>query len=54
MAVAYRAVWLLRALVFATAASMAFMTFDGSLFKWHVFAMSLGYIYYMAGAGGWL
>jgi hypothetical protein len=47
MGVAYRAVWLLRCLVFVTAASLAFVTFDGSLFGWHPFSMSLGYIYYM-------
>jgi hypothetical protein len=38
----------LRALVFVTAATLAFASFNGSLFSWHPFTLSLGYIYFMA------
>ena len=37
----------LRGLVFVTAATLAFSSFNGSLFSWHPFTLSLGYIYFM-------
>lgn len=36
------------ALAFALALSIAFLSFDGSLFGWHPFFMALGYIFFMA------
>lgn len=33
--------------LFLTAASLAFLTFNGTLFAWHPFAMSLGFLFFM-------
>lgn len=38
----------LHALSFTLALSLAFGTFNGTLFGWHPFAMSLGYLFFMA------
>ncbi|GBF87436.1 hypothetical protein Rsub_00147 [Raphidocelis subcapitata] len=38
----------LHALLSVTALSLAFRCFDGTLFGWHPFSMSVGYIFFMA------
>ena len=35
------------AVLFLTAASLAFATFNNTLFAWHPFAMSLGFLFFM-------
>jgi hypothetical protein len=38
----------LHALLALNALSLAFRCFDGTLFGWHPFAMSVGYVFFMA------